>query len=193
MHTFIEFVHGLLLLTQIPSYWLCLEKKFLKHLTKWGKSEKNQRRRSESMMCGTLTSSSVTPNLSHIERFQDAPSDATASTLKPDFSMRMMHSITSWYKIAPDALPKLRKHPNVCTHLSLKGWNMKTNAWSPLLPTCCFGVYFPKFVKPSIWRFLRLKVSIFEIFISSNSKTPVTNTQHSNIISVKRFITQCRC
>lgn len=147
--------------------------------------KKNHRRRSGSMMYETLTSSSVTPNLSHIERFQDAPSDATPSTLKPDFSVKMMHSIISWYKTTPDELPQLRKHPNACIHLPLKVWNMNTSAWSPFFPVWCFGVYFPKFVKPWTWRLLRLNAIVFVTFISSNSKTPTTNTQWLNIISEK--------
>lgn len=99
--------------TQITSFLFCFEKKFLKHLIRCGKSEKNHNRRLGSTMCSILVFSSFTPNKFHIVLFHDAPSHVIPSTFKPDLSARIVASNKIWCKTVPVALPLLRKHPNV--------------------------------------------------------------------------------
>lgn len=161
-------------ITRICSYFLCFEKKLLRHLIKCGKSEKNQRRRFfVSIMGGTLGFSSVTLNKFHIDLFEDSPSHVMLSTFNPAPSAMEIAFVKIWCNTVLVALHLLKKQPNVWTHFPSKDWNIITKAWSPFTPIWCFGVYFPRLVKPSIFKFGPLKDNVAESFISSISTIPM--------------------
>lgn len=69
----------------------------------------NHKRLSVSTICCILTHSSFTPNIFHIDRFHDAPSDTIVSTLSPDCSVRIIHSIIILCKIDALVLPTPKK------------------------------------------------------------------------------------
>lgn len=97
------------------------------HFSKWGKSEMNHNLRVWSQGCSALGFSSVTPNLVHIDRFQEAPSVTTASTRRLHFSRRIVASKTNFVNSSAFAFPFDKKQAIGWTHLPLNGWKV-----------CCF-------------------------------------------------------
>ena len=74
-------------------------------------------------------------------------------------------------KIVPVALPLLRKQPGVWWHFPSKV-GIGTPKHGLVSPSTCCGVYSPKFVNPSTFKFFRLNANAFVNFISSISKEP---------------------
>lgn len=65
---------------------------------------------SDSQGCSAVGFPSFTLNFFHMELFYDAPSVITASTMKPELSVRMIDSKTSFVSSSSLAAPLIRKH-----------------------------------------------------------------------------------
>ena len=116
--------------------------------TRWGKSEKNRRRRLGSAGCSQEGLSPVIPKIFHILRFHEPPSATTASTCRPHFSLSPTASIIILLRISPLAAPWVANAPSVWNQVPRNGWYIITKAWSASCSLSASVVYLPKFRNP---------------------------------------------